>query len=321
MNVLLTSAGRRTSLVRAFQTAARERGGNVLAGDMDALAPALQVADQGVVLPPIDDSDYIPTLIEQVRAEEIDLVVPLIDPELSVLAETQAQFLAEECRVIVSDPPLLELALDKWALLEHFDKKGVRTPSTWLCDRSSSSEWPDSVFLKPRRGSGSKRARKLSRADADRAASSMNSAIVQEVVEAPEMTVDTLFDLDGDLLHYVPRLRIRTAAGESIQGRTLRDEKWGQWIRNVLRKLGRLGAKGPVTLQAFCTEPEPTLSEVNPRFAGGFPLAYAAGADYPEWLLQMSDGASPEPALGDYREDLCMTRAFTEWFFEADTLR
>lgn len=134
------------------------------------------------------------------------------------------------------------------------------------------------------------------------------------------MTVDALFDLNGTLIHYVPRLRLRTQAGESIQGRTLPDDQVGDWLRPVLRELGRLGARGPITLQGFCTEPEFTLSEVNPRFGGGFPLARAAGGRYPTWIVQMCNGNALSPRLGEYTEGLCMTRAYTEWFVEASSL-
>ena len=41
MNALVTSAGRRTSLVQAFAKATAARGGKVFAGDLSGLAPAL----------------------------------------------------------------------------------------------------------------------------------------------------------------------------------------------------------------------------------------------------------------------------------------
>lgn len=320
MNVLLTSAGRRTSLLRIFQSCIHERDGRVWAGDCDPLAPTLQVADEQIVLPPIEDADYRPALLDHARRHDVDLLVPLIDPDLRPLAEARDAFAEEGCQVLVSTPDLLDVTQDKWTTLQHFSETGIRTPESWLPDTSPRDAWPESVFVKPRSGSASKGARRVSRSELSAALATMENPLLQEVVEAPEMTVDALFDLDGTLLHYVPRLRLRTRAGESIQGRTLPDADVGSWLRPILRDLGDLGARGPVTLQAFLTEPEPTLSEINARFGGGFPLAHAAGGHYPEWIVEMCAGHSVEPRLGTYTEDLCMTRAYTEWFVEAPAL-
>jgi carbamoyl-phosphate synthase large subunit len=320
MNVLLTSAGRRTSLLQAFQSCVHESGGRVWAGDVDPLAPALQVADASLVLPPIDAADYLSTLLDHVRAHDLDLVVPLLDPGLRPLAEARNAVADAGCTALVSDPALLDVTLDKWPTMQHFSEVGVRTPASWRPDTSSPSDWPDPVFVKPRRGSASRGARRVSHAELPHVLDALDAPMLQEVIDAPEITVDALFDLDGTLVHYVPRLRVRTRAGESIQGRTLSDDDIGPWLQSVLREVGRLGARGPITLQAFLTEPEPTLSEINARFGGGFPLAHAAGGHYPEWIVQMCRGETVAPRLGAYTADLCMTRAYTEWFVPASAL-
>lgn len=320
MNVLLTSAGRRTSLLQYFQNCVHERGGHVWAGDLDSLAPTLQIADDTVVLPPVDENSYIPTLLDLVQAHDIDLVVPLIDPGLQPLAAAREAFADVGCHALVSSPSLLDVVLDKWTTMQHFSAQGIRTPESWLPDASAPDAWPNPVFVKPRYGSASKAARRVARENVPYALALTDEPILQEVMETPEITVDALFDLEGTLLHYVPRRRVRTMGGESIQGRTLPDAKVGGWLRPVLREVGRLGARGPITLQAFLTEPEPTLSEINARFGGGFPLARVAGGHYPEWIVQMRAGESVEPRLGDYEADLCMTRAYTQWFVEADAL-
>lgn len=321
MNVLLTSAGRRTSLLQAFLQAVRPRGGTVGAGDMDALAPTLQVADYSVVLPPVDADGYLDTLLDVIAAHDVDLVVPCIDPELRPLAEAREALAEAGARALVSDAPLLDVTLDKWTTVQHFSAQGIRMPASWRPEDASWDTLPDPVFVKPRRGSASKGARAVTHDQLLRVLSGMDQPLLQEVIDAPEITVDALFNLEGTLLHYVPRLRVRTLAGESVQGRTLPDADWRDWLRPVLREVGTLGARGPVTLQAFATEPEPTLSEINARFGGGFPLARAAGGHYPKWLQQLCAGDPVAPRLGAYRDGLCMTRAYAEWFVPASALK
>lgn len=330
MNVLLTSAGRRTSLLEAFQSTVHPLGGRVWASDCDALAPALQVADAALCLPPVDDEAYLPALKEHVAAHNIELVIPLIDPGLYPLARLRAQNGGNGCCALVSEPALLAVTMDKWNTVQHFAEQGIRTPASWLPSTAEDAPSPnlfpqavpDPVFVKPRRGSASQDARQVGRDDLPRVLAVLEDPLVQEVMETPEITVDALFDLEGTLVHYVPRLRIRTMGGESIQGYTLPDDDdgLGTWLRGVLHEAGTLGARGPLTLQAFLTEPEPTLSEINARFGGGFPLAYAAGGRYPDWIVTLAQGKTVTPRLGAYEAGLYMTRAHTEWFMNADAL-
>jgi len=48
------------------------------------------------------------------------------------------------------------------------------------------------------------------------------------------------------------------------------------------------GAKGCLTIQVFYSETNKNLLgiEINPRFGGGYPLSYLAGANYPKYILQ-----------------------------------
>ena len=101
VNLLLTSAGRRVELVRAFREAYRELGleGSIVALDLDPLAPAFQLADKQYVVPRLNSPEYIPALVEICRREEIGLVLPLIDPDIPVLARAKTEIEATGAKV------------------------------------------------------------------------------------------------------------------------------------------------------------------------------------------------------------------------------
>jgi len=52
--VLITAAGRRTTLVKAFAEAVHRRKGILVAADVDGLAPALYMADIAEQIPPVN---------------------------------------------------------------------------------------------------------------------------------------------------------------------------------------------------------------------------------------------------------------------------
>jgi len=315
LNVLVAAAGRRTGLVRAFGEVARKRGGHVYASDVDPLAPALYVADGAFRTPRTGDPAYLPTLLEIVRDRAIRLVVPTIDTDLPVLAANQAAFSAMGCRVAVSSPAFVAITLDKRETVTTFGAAGLRVPASWLPPIAALSELPARVFVKPRQGSASQNVHEVDRDDLASALRLVPAPIVQEVLRGPEITIDALLDFDGRPIHYVPRRRIRTMGGESVQGVTLEhDPALEAWIERVLDLCAGFGAAGPLTVQAFLTSDGPVLSEINPRFGGGFPLALAAGGNYPALLLDLIDDRPVAPRLGQYEAGLYMTRSYAEEF-------
>ena len=314
MNVLVTSAGRRVTLVQLFLAAAHQRGGSVFAGDMDALAPALSVADSAFRLPPISSPGYLSTILGLVEEHDVRAIVPTIDTELDILAEHQAELADHGCTAVVSSRQLIGICGDKKLTHEAFSAAGVAVPRTWLPGDCLESDLPEELVVKPREGSASQDVFFLGRGDVASILGRVKDPVIQERIRGDEITIDALLDLSGHLLHYVPRRRIRTLAGESIQGVTIQDHELRPWLEEVFRVIGCLGGIGPMTVQAFVTEGGLVLGEVNPRFGGGFPLAYAAGGLYPQWLLGLLSGERMTPRLGEYQVGLYMSRYNTETF-------
>lgn len=317
MNVLISSAGRRSSLVKAFVAATHARGGRTWAGDMDGLAPALYLADEAVRLPRCTEPAYIETLRDLVQRHQLRLIVPTIDTELPALAAHADEFRALGCRILISTPDFVRISGDKSLTQEAFAAAGLDVPRGWTGEELADG-WPDDLseqlFVKPRDGSASLHTHAATRATLADVLAVVPHAIVQERLSGPEITIDALLDFDGRPLHCVPRRRVRTLGGESIQGETLDDAPLRPWLDRVLAVAGELGARGPITLQAFLTARGPVLIECNPRFGGGFPLAHAAGGRYPEWLLDLVDGRRPPATPGDYERGLFMTRYYVEHF-------
>lgn len=316
-NALITAAGRRTTLVRAFVEVVRARGGRTYAGDADPLAPALYLADDSVRLARIDDRDYLPELLDIVERHGIRLLIPTIDPDLPVLAQSQASFLSLGCIVAISSESFVAMAFDKHATAVTFAARDVAVPDSWL-PAEALTDLPDKLFVKPRRGSASLGTYVVTRQDLAGVLPLVKDPIIQELLDGPEITIDALLDLEGRPIHFVPRRRIKTLGGESIEGVTLdHDPELEAWIINILDICGALGAAGPLCLQAFITKRGPVLSEINARFGGGFPLTLAAGGDHPAWLLDIVAGIKVAPRLGQYEPGLFMTRYYVEHFTRA----
>jgi carbamoyl-phosphate synthase large subunit len=307
--VLFTCAGQRVDIVTAF----REAGATTVAADVDRLAPALYHADHQALVPRIDDPFYVDALRDLVELHDVRLIIPLTDLDHVVLA--QGRETLGGAVVLVPEIETIERCSDKYLAHVFFEEEGIGTPPTWLpTELPEAMRFP--VLVKARRGFGSRhiyRADNRSELDFFLRYTTADS-MVQSLCHGEEFSIDVFCDLDGRCLAAVPRTMIESKGGESIKGMTIKDTDliaFGARVSEALRIIG------PANVQCF-REPngELQVTDVNPRFGGGFPLPTAAGSRYPELALALANGEQPEPRLGEFREGVVMTRFFSQVILE-----
>lgn len=314
MNILLTSSGRRNSLLELFEQAALPYKAKVFISDIDGLAPTLYDTEHVVQLPHVKDPSYLASLLKVVQEKEISLIVPTIDPELCILAKGRKQLASAGAFALVSSERFCMNSADKWLTHQMCKANDLASPASWISEHLRCEELPEQLFIKPRFGSASIDSFAVHCYDLGQALLKVENPIVQEQLIGDEITIDAFFDFDSQPIHYVPRKRLRTLAGESIQGVTLDDAPFNAWLLKCMKVFSEHGAVGPVTFQAFLTERGPVLTDINPRFGGGYPLAYAAGGHYPDWLMMLLHGKHVRSHLGHYKRGLHMVRTFREIF-------
>jgi carbamoyl-phosphate synthase large subunit len=302
--VLFTCAGQRVDIVGAFARA----GATTIAADANPLAPALYHADRYELVPRIDDPDYVPALRRLVDVHGIALIVPLTDLDQALLARARDELGA---LVLLPDAETVERLADKYRAHVLFVEREIPSPPTWLPDDvPADAAFP--LLVKARAGFGS---RHIYRA-ADRRELDFFlrytpvDSIVQACLAGEEFSIDVFCDLEGRCLNAIPRTMIESKGGESIKGMTIKDEtliEFGRFVAETLELVG------PANVQCF-READGThlVTDINPRFGGGFPLPLAAGGRYPELALALARGERPEPRLGDFREGIVMTRFFAD---------
>jgi carbamoyl-phosphate synthase large subunit len=321
VNVLFTSVGRRVELLRAFRRAyeSLKLGGNIVAVDIDPLAPALRAADRTYLVPRVSSPDYILVLLEICQLERVDLIFPLIDPDVPVLAEFRSAIEATGARVAAVSMEAAHIAADKWLTVAFFRRVGVPTPKSWLPDQLKPGRANYPLFLKPRDGSAAQQTYKVNNArELAFFKEYVRDPIIQEYLPGPEITNDVVCGVDGEILGVVSRERIEVRWGEVAKGVTVYNP---EIIQACVKIAKALPAIGPVTVQCMMKAGIPYFTEINARMGGGLPLGIAAGADSPRWLLARAAGLLVEiPPLGSYQTGLHLTR-FDESYFLTEAER
>jgi carbamoyl-phosphate synthase large subunit len=321
-NVLISSAGRRVGLLHTFREALQELRlkGRVLAGDVSDLSSAFHAADAGFLVPPCSSSEFVPTMIDLCARENVRLVVPTIDPELPVWAEHREAFLRRGTAVAISTPQVIRIGWDKCATHEWLRSNGFPTVRQVLPEDRETANLPFPLVVKPRTGSAAVGVRVVSDEVELKLAVRQPDVVIQEFAPGVEHTLDVFVDRSGTTRCAVPRMRIEVRAGEVSKGRTVRSEPMIDLASRICSALP--GAYGVITVQIFLEEDGEAMRviEINPRFGGGFPLAWEAGARYPTWLIEDVLGRTPAVRT-DWRDGLVMLRYDEAVFVDAGELQ
>jgi carbamoyl-phosphate synthase large subunit len=307
-NILITSAGRRVSLVKAFQQEIKKifPDAKVLTTDSKPeLSAACHVSDGAIKICQINHPDYIKELLSICHSNEIGMIIPTIDTELQILAIHKQEFY--DIHIIISSLNFIEKCRDKRKTNTFFTEKGIPIP--FEVDKKKPT-FP--LFIKPFNGSLSSEIHHIeSVSQLTHYLLTDEKFMFMEYLspkEYDEFTVDMYYDKNHELKCLVPRKRIEVRGGEISKGITMKNEVFNF----IAIKMGKLeGAIGCLTLQVFLHKLSKEIIgiEINPRFGGGFPLSYKAGANFPKWLImEYLLGETNIPIHNDWEENLMMLR-------------
>ncbi|MEW6320982.1 MAG: ATP-grasp domain-containing protein [Acidobacteriota bacterium] len=320
LNVLITAGSRRVPLVKAFRRAVRglPRGGRVIVSDVNAMSPAVHVADGAYRVPLANEAGYIEALLDVVAAEDVRLVVPTIDDELPLLAAARPTFEARGVQVAVSPLATTEICNDKFLTCEHLRRHGVAAARTYLPSMLSSSA-PLPLFVKPRAGRGGIGAFAVrTPRELEFFLSYVEDPVVQQFLPGREFTIDVFCDFGGRPLAIVPRERVVIRSGVMDRGRTAADPRL---IDLAVATARALPFRGAVNIQCRLVDDAPVVFEINPRFSGGISLTIAAGADFPQMLVDLAAGRDVRSSIGCFIDNLWLTSYESSIFLDEETAR
>ncbi|HEY2556855.1 MAG TPA: ATP-grasp domain-containing protein [Diaminobutyricibacter sp.] len=287
--VLVTGVGGPAG-VAVLRSLLKREDVDVFAADMDGWASGLYLvgADRRRIVPAGRSAGFVDHVIEQCRADGIDVLFSTVDVELPGLAARRDDLLAAGTRLAAPSLETLAVCLDKYLLAERCSAS-VTVPTTRLLNgEGRDHDWSFPVIVKPRSGAGSRGVRLVEDRAALEALGDDESNIIQEHLPGDEFSVDVLAGLDGSVIAAVPRSRERVDSGVSIAGRTVRRAELSDTAAAVARAIGLSGVAN-VQLR-YSSSGVPALLEVNPRFPGAMPLTIASGVDMPSLLHDLVIG-------------------------------
>ena len=311
MNILILSAGTRNKVVQYFKRTVGSSG-KVVATDMSALAPAVYDADKFYQVPRITEPGYIDVIFDICRKEQIHAVLSLIDPELSLLAAHREDFEALGVTVVGSSYDLCERALDKMQMYNWLTEHGYACARSYVDKEAFYKEveagnitYP--VFVKPVRGSASIAiSTAYDKETVDLLFAHSDGLMIQELLNGQEIGADVYIDMiSGEVVSIFTKKKIVMRAGETDKAVSFKDEKLFALIG---RFVNESGWNGQIDIDMFDVDGVYYISEVNPRFGGGYPHAYECGCDHMTMIQNNIHGIVNMPVIGNYDEGIYMMK-------------
>lgn len=310
MNILFTSVGRRSYLVKYFKEALKDKG-KIHVANSSAISPAFQVADFSVVTPLIYDNEYISFLKKYCKEHQIDAIISLFDVDLPVLAEHKKEFEDIGVKVVVSDKKVVGICNDKWKTYQFLEGNGFKTPKSYLDVEKvlfdiEKEELNYPVILKPRWGMGS-----LSVMQADNEMelkvfyqkiyreiqnsylkyesreSLENCILIQEKLKGQEYGLDIINNLAGEYQNTIIKRKNAMRSGETDCAETVyfdEAEALGKTLSEKMKHISNLD------VDVFKVENNLYVLEMNARFGGGYPFSHLAGVNLPAALIDWLQG-------------------------------
>lgn len=311
MNLLILSAGTRNKIVQYFKAELRAKG-KVIATDMSPLAPAVYEADKFYQVPRMTEQGYIDKIFDICQKEEISGVLSLIDPELSLLARHQERFAQLGVTVIGSSYELCERSLDKMEMYHWLVEHGYHCAKSY----TNKDEFYRNlecgiitfpVFVKPVRGSASIAINKVEdRQTIDLLFAHNDGLMIQEYLNGQEIGADVYIDmLTGEVVSIFTKKKLAMRAGETDKSVSYKSEKLFALIKQFVKDAGY---RGQIDIDIFEIDGEYYISEVNPRFGGGYPHAYECGCNHMKLIVNNLNGIINKVNIGNYESNLYMMK-------------
>ncbi len=310
IRVLVTGASGDSAqgVIRALRASGRAYF--VAAVCINARNPGFLMSDACAVAPPCRQEEaYIDFLVAFISQHAIDVLIPTIDSELSLISERKGEIERRSgARVVVGGHDAVLACCDKLATCTYLDAVGVGQPRLirgGFDEVRRCIAGGDAVIMKPRQGGGSRGIRVLDAASAS-ADDWMREDCIYQHFECWEKEFTAVTLKDGERVVAVAVMERILSGGRTVWCRRVRSAPYEAMLRTVAG-----GLDLPyLNIQFGVRDGQVQVFDLNPRFSGSTAV-FALVFNGPDVLVRKAISGSM-PAFS------CSDRYFESMRYHAD---
>lgn len=273
-----TAYGIMTAIRRAFSQNVRIVGIDVNPPEM---VTASLICDTLVQVPYANSPNFGRCLEGIIEDHKIDAFLPLLPGEIQAsVALAQSSPHQDTLEFLTGSQTLARLSIDKLSMAQWLEANSLPTPRT---SSPSASLVGEAHFLKPRAGTGSQGARRVTSAELQPLLPSLGPEwIVQEICRGQEVTVDAFHDPSNRFFRALARDRLEVKSGVSTKCRVREDAELEALAEQLATKLEVAGA---FCFQVLGEPGDWRIIDVNSRPGAGTAISAACGNDFSAALI------------------------------------
>ena len=254
----------------------------VIGCDMSSDNAAKFIFDKCLKVPACKAENYFSLIENIIREEQIDVVLPIAEPELRFYTEKKITGSIAGKPLIAANLKAMEIGFDKLLTSLFLEQSGLPFPKTQILGEVNNPELP--LLIKSRSGSGSKAMFMLKdEQDFTYFKSKYPTYIAQEPVgtDDEEYTCGVFRSAKGETrtLSY----RRKLLGGFSGFGTVVANKEIDQLLFDIAEKLE---LHGSINVQLRLTERGPVVFEINPRFSSTVTFRHLMGFKDVVWSIE-----------------------------------
>jgi carbamoyl-phosphate synthase large subunit len=275
--------------------------------DPSRFAVGLHWADATHFLPMASSDDYIDSLIDILRTNAYEFLIPGTDVELPKISVLRDEIEASTgCKVIVSPRDVVDIANDKYLTSSFLGSNQFSPPRSWTSAGLTNEDinfLPYPLIVKPRNGARSIGVLKVDEpAQLLQAVLATENPVIQECIGSTDDEFTAGSIAFGGKCYSTILLKRTLRDGNTWTAQVVNDISLQDYISKITEALNPYG---PCNFQfRLDSSGLPRVFEINARFSGTTYMRALSGFDEVAWsLIYARDGFMPDNipvSFGDY---------------------
>jgi carbamoyl-phosphate synthase large subunit len=275
------------------------------------MVAASTLADAFVRMPPASDPNFAAALRDCAARYSANSYLPIHDAEIDVATRLLVEGRFPPGLDLISPPrDVVRRCSDKWAMHQWLQAQDLPSPETRLATIGALETMQRPAVLKPREGSGGENFLRVHEA---RQLEGVDPAkwLLQEVLEKPEIAIDTFLSRDRKVLRCACREYLEMRATVATKARIFHDGELAGIAERLARALPLCGAFLVQVMQD--SRGKWRITDVNPRVGSATRMCVPCGLDFAAANLADFWGEDVSEALRPLTGEYYVARQYEEY--------
>tara|TARA_E500000178_G_scaffold331780_1_gene364981 strand:+ start:831 stop:1766 length:936 start_codon:yes stop_codon:yes gene_type:complete len=289
MNILITNPGRRIYFIKFLLDIKKKyKKLKIHTSDCNIFLPTMNIQNiKTHLVPKVKDSKqkYKASIVNIVKKNKIQLILPVTDYDILILASLKKRFKRLGCEIAVPSIEVTRILHNKYKTYLFCKKNNISSPELPKSKNIKKLNKNSSLIEKEMSGSASKNIKVLKKKSKFKI---KKNFIYQKFIHGKEIHFDILNDFEGKYITSCVKEKIAIKNGETDIAQIIKKREYTNLAKQISQKIRHQGnldcdaivdKKGKVHFLDF-----------NPRFGGGYPFTHLSGMNFIEILINLVNG-------------------------------